>query len=399
MIVVIVVALLVLGIAFYQVTQGLFSALIMAILSIICAAVALNYYEPLAQVVAQAFDFERNAQMIQAASLFGLFFVPLLVLRWLFDAFIRGNMVFGVWADRIGGGALGVVTGMVCVGILAVAAQMLPTGETVLGYRPFGPDLKRAQRLAPFYPDEFVVGMFRGLSSGAMSGDTRFLRAHDDLLLELYASRNTAGRNGRIDAKPDSMTGVRLFKAPDVTDVKPGDPTQWVKDVPMNPLLGIDQDRIYVVRTTVSAAMGDPDGWLRLPATNFRLTTLKGYDYYPVAYLTYSENKKPLPGQNVIPASRPSAAAIASRPAAPDHWRLSAGSAAENQAAPGDLLVARETKDAKTVTVDWVYRVRKDDEDRPAYVTFRRIARADVAKIEEWKEAPLRADALDRINQ
>ena len=49
MLLIVVVAALVLGIAFYQVVRGLFSALIMAILSLLCAMLAFNFYEPFAQ--------------------------------------------------------------------------------------------------------------------------------------------------------------------------------------------------------------------------------------------------------------------------------------------------------------------------------------------------------------
>ena len=52
MVLIILAALLILGIAFYQTVQGCFGAMIMAILTVLCAAVAFNYYEPLGGLLA-----------------------------------------------------------------------------------------------------------------------------------------------------------------------------------------------------------------------------------------------------------------------------------------------------------------------------------------------------------
>ena len=51
MILIVITALFVLGIALFQAVQGLFSALIMSILTILCAVLAFNFYEPLAEAV------------------------------------------------------------------------------------------------------------------------------------------------------------------------------------------------------------------------------------------------------------------------------------------------------------------------------------------------------------
>ena len=48
MVLILVATILVLAIVSFQVVEGLFSSLIMAILSVLCAALAFTYYEPLA---------------------------------------------------------------------------------------------------------------------------------------------------------------------------------------------------------------------------------------------------------------------------------------------------------------------------------------------------------------
>ena len=101
--------LLLLGLAFYQVVQGMFSAIIMAILSVLCAAVALNFYEPLAGV---------------------------------FNRSIRGNVVMGMGANRIGGAVFGLISSFALIGVLMIVLQLLPLPGTILTYKPYNATLQ-----------------------------------------------------------------------------------------------------------------------------------------------------------------------------------------------------------------------------------------------------------------
>ena len=203
MVLIVVALLLILGIAFFQVIQGLFSSLIMAILTILCAAAAFTYYEPLAQLL-----YTRQPAHADAVSLIALLVIPLLVLRFVFDRFLGGNVVFGMWTNRIGGGLLGLLTGMVLVGVLAVAVQLLPFGASVMTYKPFDGSLHRQSRLYPFCPDEFTLGLMKRLSAGSLKSRRQLGKTHDNLLLDAFAVRNTAGKFGRADATPDELKSV-----------------------------------------------------------------------------------------------------------------------------------------------------------------------------------------------
>ena len=92
MVLIILVSLLVLGIAFYQIIQGLFSAMIMTILTVLAAAIAFNFYEPLGDLLVG-----RLGAYAHPAALLALFVIPLFVLRELFDRVIRGNVVMGMF--------------------------------------------------------------------------------------------------------------------------------------------------------------------------------------------------------------------------------------------------------------------------------------------------------------
>ena len=343
MVLIVVALLLILGIAFFQVTQGLFSSLIMAILTILCAAVAFTYYEPLAQLL-----YTRQPAHADAVSLIALLVIPLLILRIVFDRFLGGNVVFSMWANRIGGGLLGLLTGMVLVGVLAVAVQLLPFDASMMTYRPFDGSLHRRSGLAPFYPDEFTLGLMKRLSAGSLKSKRQFGKTHDDLLLDGFAARNTAEKFGRRDAWPDDLKSVAAFEAPEA---------KWRDDVPEDPLVGPGvPTKDYVVRFTLDKGVRDEVSeddesqaeYFRLPATQFRLAAMSGRSYYPVAYLTFGKG-----GWQASPAPR----------------RREATQAA-------DLIVARpfvHPDVTDTLAVDWVYRIPADE--KPRYVAFRRTVR------------------------
>ena len=179
---------LVLGIVVFQVAQGLFSATIMTILAVLCTLLAFNYYERLAEYL-----YGCHPLYADAISLVALLVIPLITLRLVFDTFIRSNIQLGVWADRIGGGLLGLITAMTLVGVVTIAAQMLPFGETILTYSSHTDSLERDQHLWPFRPDEFTLAMVNTLSKAGIGGGRPFESVHDDLLLESFCSRNTAG--------------------------------------------------------------------------------------------------------------------------------------------------------------------------------------------------------------
>lgn len=393
MIVIVLATLLVLGIAFNQVVQGLFSSLIMAILTVLCAAVAFGYYE----AAAAAWLYSRQPTTADAVCLVALFVLPLLGLRLLLDKLISGNVVMSTWIDRIVGGVLGLVTGITAVGVLLVAMQMLPFGPAVLGYRPFDTAMERDQRVWPFYPDEFVVGLAKTLSAGGLSGQRPFGHAHDDLLLEAFCARNDAGKNGRTDAQDGNL---KVLDAYEPVPASLG----WMKDVPANPRLGkFDPDKIVVVRVSVSrnaregAAADKAARWWVLPATQFRLACSRGpetHNYYPVACLTYV--KTPLPKE---PEDM--------------HWKCVVPGKKDDKLQFATFTVERppegrktkkkkgeKRKDAKGLIVDWVYRIAESD--TPEYVAFRRMA-VPIGAIRQGADATaalqspqFAAEALDR---
>jgi len=227
---------LILVIAFRQSTLGLFSALIMAVLTICCAAAAIGMHEWMAINLLAPYWKPNFSYPIALAAAFG---VPLILLRLLFDRTITRACLMPVWLDRAGGALCGLVTGMTMVGVLALAIQMVPFGRTILGYsavtsyaqdagslpppapadrdiRPIRPGLQSGTDSANqsardsgglwLGPDRFAVFVAWLLSGGLFSGESNFYRDNPDF----------AGWIGRVNAVPSE---VSRFTQPDSISV------------------------------------------------------------------------------------------------------------------------------------------------------------------------------------
>ena len=102
MVLILLATVLIAVIAFFQVTQGFYSAMIMAVVSVLSAAVAMAFYEPLAALLRP-----HQPDAADAIALLGIFIVLVVGLRLACDIFLKRNVVLGVWTNRLGGGVLG----------------------------------------------------------------------------------------------------------------------------------------------------------------------------------------------------------------------------------------------------------------------------------------------------
>jgi len=392
---VIVIAALICGIAYYQVRQGLYSSLIMAVCCVLSAILAMTMYPSLASALGL---YTEHGVLADALCIALMFVVPLVVLRYLADRFIWNDIYFDVWVERIGGTVLGLISGMVMMGILLVVLQMLPLGENILGiYQPYGNDLTRKQRVWPFFPDDFVVSLGRIASRGSMSGDRAYGDVHDDLLLEAAAARNTAGCNGTLAAKPDTLKVLGTYELDPQLDLG--------RDIPANPLIRETRPgtltRVIIVRTAVNGmtADGEPT-WFRLPGTHFRLICSNHKSYYPIGYLFYKKSVIKSDGQVQLPRGAKVIGSRSSFEVTPkkligtvpagtsvSYFKPTVEPAGDKTLTPAQLIVARpldtamytKTKASQkdiSLVVDWVYRIPKDAQ--PETVVFRRVAAAPV---------------------
>jgi uncharacterized membrane protein required for colicin V production len=342
MLVILVAILLIVVIGYYQATQGLFSAMITLILSVLCAGLALVSYEP----VAAAALYEHQGAHADAICMTALFLLPLIVLRFVIDAVVKGDVPLGNWLDRLGGGVLGLLAGCVQVGMLLIVMQMLPFGEAVLGWQTHDAALRRAPAPIPFHPDELAVNVGRAASAGALSGSDPWPwhRRHNDLLLEAFCARNTAGKNGTVNAKPATLLKAENLPAPKGAWIQEAKRGASAVDPP-------SEGKLALIGASVDNSAADADDYLRLPGTHFRLVTSGGKEgprsTYPIGYLIGADSAM----AKFIPAP----------------------------AADGQLQLANLIHTEKahgTCRVQWVYRLAADES--PDYLVFRRVSTRQV---------------------
>ncbi len=188
---------LVIAIAIKQGTHGLFSAFIMTILTICCAAAALGTYEWVANHwLESVWPKEKFSPDFMLPVTLGVSFsVPLLLLRLTFDRLVRRSSLLPSMLDRVGSGVCGLVTGFVMVGIWAICIQMIPFNGSFLGYSRVAeamPDAKRDPNTQPPDRDEkergllldpgaFAAKVVSLVSNGVFSGSQRFSEHNFDL--------------------------------------------------------------------------------------------------------------------------------------------------------------------------------------------------------------------------
>ncbi len=362
MLIIILATVLVLAMTAFFAGQGLFSSMIAAVLSVLCAAFALNAYPALASAAL----YDRLGPFANGAALIALFVLPLIGSRWLADALVPLNVQFGLWADRIGGTAFGLIASMTMVGMVLVIMQMLPFGNSVMGYTPYDNALHRDLRVWPLCPDDFAVSIGSLGSVGAFGGEGSFNDLHADLLREAAAARNTAGSNGTTFARSNTMLMKSAYAPPPAlldAAIKGADKGATI---PQDPFLSSPlASHILLISMQVVADAGDSDDWTRLAGTQFRLVARRGedgnpklvggpIDHYPVGYIVAA------------------GLAVDEVP----HWKFTPAPLKEGKTQVGKLLAVEKRNQLPVIY--WVYQLGRDE--KPDYVVFRQVSIKEVPK-------------------
>lgn len=308
----IVVIILIGLIAFFHWIQGLFSATISAILSVIAAMMAVAYYEPLTQALLKGKLADQAQGMVLVALFGGVYFV----LRVVFDKLIPGNLRLPSTVDKVGGAVMGVVAGVFSVGTLALAAQMMPFGAAIAGYAPYNlaPDrtatikLTRQVQLvdapiegelqndtldqgnsAMILPVDYWVQQLAGhLSEATLAGDRPLERVHPDLVQELFASRVgiQAGAN-LVAINSPTRQDVKVEGAYTLEKVsqKWAQPTTIRQGKLAETLESGARSTLVVVRIAVSHTAAGDGNIFRFSTGAVRLV-VHGKQYFPIGTFT-----------------------------------------------------------------------------------------------------------------
>lgn len=229
------VLVLVVAITFRQATFGLFSAMIMAMLTVCCGVAAMGMHEWIAAELVAKYWKEDYALAIGLAVPFG---VLLIVLRLASDKLIPRACLLPAMIDRVGGGICGFFTAMTIVGIASLSLQLLPLGRATLGFQRVPSYAKAVDgtplpaRDAPerdlwLKPDAFVAGMTSLVSGNIFSGTSSFYRDHPDYVrsagwaTSVPSNVSTFAPNGSVrvvdTGSPGLVYGLKKGKADGAT--------------------------------------------------------------------------------------------------------------------------------------------------------------------------------------
>jgi hypothetical protein len=315
-------------VAFFQYVQGFFSATISAILAVIAAIVAMGWYETAAPLLFNAKIYDQAASI----SLVVIFAVVYILPRLLIDSFVPGNVRVPFIVEKVGAGVMGLIAGLVCTGIVAVAADALPFGPSIGMYARFGTtDQKDAQYGGPsgqmvdsqtfdvftgdkidandpthsriwLHQDDLVVGLAETASgaNGSLANDRPFATVHPDLLDELYGQRlgiQTGAKHSAVNTDQTQLVTVKgIYTPPRPIPQVDGEPVQMRisgAEPPPSTVTADGDQIVLVVRMNFAGKdlADEADNLLRYSAGVIRLVAGEPdngapfKDYYPVATL------------------------------------------------------------------------------------------------------------------
>lgn len=323
-----IILLLIGAITYFHYAQGLFAATVSAVCAGVAALMAFSYHEALvAGLTGGALAAYGNAVVLCA--LFALIYV---VLRVIIDNFLPGNVRYPVMLDRIGAAVMGLFAAFFGTAIVAIAAQELPFGPTVMMYSPYPietVDYNVPREYAAFYKiqpgdgavnrnqlqiarldapeakeqrselwipvDTWFLGLVGALSdNGALAGQ-RLATAYPDFKTAMYGHRlgmqrsarqmalNVAGRQEvsvaavfRVNMEGEGAQFPEgIMQVPG--DIEPGrEVDQWLRPGPGRTLL--------VLRVKFGKGAADAGGFVRFSPATARLVIV-GQQYYPIATL------------------------------------------------------------------------------------------------------------------
>lgn len=204
------VLVLVLFIAYMWATHGLFSAFIHMVCTIVAGAVAFAVWEPLVSGVLLGV----REDIAWSIGLAGPFLLTLLGLRVAADKLIPANLEFDNTTNLIGGGAFGLVSSVITMGVLVLSMGFLRLPPSVLGYQPVVYDaqgsLVRGGSL--WIPvDKLTSDFYERLSLAGFSTDEPLALHQPDVDEQSGALRVTFNGTSRTTVTRDSFSVVGRY--------------------------------------------------------------------------------------------------------------------------------------------------------------------------------------------
>ncbi len=196
-------------IAYMWSQEGLFSALIHFLCTLIAGAVALAVWEPLAYVMLGVRD-----DIAWSISLALPFLITLVLLRVIMDKAIPTNIKFSPVTNLVGGGVFGVGSGVLAIGFLVISMGFLRLPSDFLGYKPITYDgngnLTRSGGL--WLPaDKLTVSLYERLSMSGFATSTPLAVMSPGIHEQAALMRITFDDRGRTTMTPEDFQTIGRY--------------------------------------------------------------------------------------------------------------------------------------------------------------------------------------------
>lgn len=251
---------------YFQAIQGITSALIMAVVTVLSAAIAFGTYE----YVADAALMGLAPEFGHAIAFLGTFLLPLIILRLVLDSVISRASMLPHLLDRIAAAVVGFFTAFLITGMLAIGLQMVPW-PGIIGYQRFNHEDPKNQNEIWFRMDRAAASYGVALSYGVFSGAERFGAEHPDLVSELGWLQ--AGVQGvRRSAPSDAVSFQAASELSNVYDVKGANvPGRTIEYEPVEPAPGHKFLRVTIKVSGSDDKLADTDKKRRYVPAAIRL--------------------------------------------------------------------------------------------------------------------------------
>ena len=256
----------------WALAQGFFSAFLQLMVTVLASALAVALWEPISFGLIKV-CFSNYAWGI---GLLGPFIIWLVVLRTISGLLVPNGIDLGNVVNIIGGGACGLMSGVLASGVTVLGIGYLPLPPDAGGYRPLVIQEKWRVAQNPdgqlWLPvDRYAQTFLSMLSAGALSSGRPMAQYQPDLIRQAALFRMRYDPNSALVAKPNSVriTGAYGWSMPmenfdDATLTKfHGDHGMGYQLVLIDTLWQIDNNTL------------DADGLLRVPPTQISLITYR----------------------------------------------------------------------------------------------------------------------------
>lgn len=213
---IVIVVLLLASLAIWS-TYGLFSALLHLLIVIVSGVIALSLWEPLSYWL-----LGRMPEYAHGIGLLAPFVLCLIIFRAAIDQLCRMNVHVPRLADQIGGGAVGLISGVLAFGMVFNAINFLPIARDAFGWEPYsirgsGMIPSEDGRLWGFTRiNEWSGAFFSTIAGGSMRpiGGTPLTEARPNLAQRAAIYRLPEDGNQMRAAHPDSVKVTGMYSVP-----------------------------------------------------------------------------------------------------------------------------------------------------------------------------------------